>query len=161
GSGAVKVFFGGASGALGQSHLTQLPIRGASNFVAADYTGDGFLDLAVSEPFGASVLLVSVGGGSFTPTRIFSPGSCEVPDAAEFEESGRMALLLPDTSAPSLQVVPFTNGGIPLASPLYRLAANDTDFPVYEAQRSTAAVADFNGDGKDDIALVAPILTDG
>jgi uncharacterized protein (TIGR03437 family) len=161
GSSVVKVFFGGIGGALGLSNSTALPIQGATSIVAADYTGDGLLDLAVSEPFGAGVLMVGVGGGNFTASRIFSTGSFELADAAEYDNSGRHALLLPDASAPSLQVVPFNVAGAPLATPLYRIGDNGVEFPTYETQRSTAALADLNGDGKDDVILFSPVSADG
>jgi uncharacterized protein (TIGR03437 family) len=161
GPNVVKVFFGSSGGNFGFFSATPLPIQGANNMIAADYNGDGRLDLAVSEPLGAMVMLFGAGGVDFNLGRIFSTGSFEVPEAAEFGDSGRMALLLPDATAPSLQAVPFNSAGVPLAPPLYRLAPILPEYPVYDRHRSTSAVADFDGDGKDDLVLFAPIQSTG
>jgi hypothetical protein len=114
--------------------------------VAADFNGDGKLDLAVANNQSASVVsvLLGQGDGTFLPKMDFPVGPFPVALAsADFNGDGRLDLAV---------------GGAPTALSILSGNGDDTfaaeqDFPAASSMESLA-VGDFNLDSKPDVVLV-------
>jgi uncharacterized protein (TIGR03437 family) len=152
---SVTVFPGMPDGSFGTPYTTPLSGDNAQTLTAADFTGDGKLDLVVSYPLGMSEMLTGNPGAPFSRTGVFSTGRFERSFAVDLDDQGPSELLLPDGAGGGLRIVPFSSKGTPLTAPLYRVLPVGTSYPVHDPQYSSATVGDFDGDGKDDIALSA------
>lgn len=155
----IRVFAGLVSGSVGQPVETLIPLDTANYAAIADFTGEGNQDIFVSQTSGAAAMLRGNGQGAFTFTGIFGVGHFENVDAADVAGRTGKVLVLPDESTASLQLVPVTSTGIPIAAPLYRAPNGEAVFADHSLARSNVAVADFDADGKDDIAMVVPVGT--
>jgi len=152
---SVTVFPGMPDGSFGTPYSTALSGDNAQTFTAADFTGDGKLDVVVSYPLGMSEILMGNAGAPFTRTGVFSTGRFERSLAIDLDDEGATELLLPDAAGGGMRMVGFTSKGTPLTAPLYGVLPVGTSYPVYDPQYSSATVGDFDGDGKDDFALSA------
>jgi len=157
---SVTVFPGMPDGSLGTPYSTALTGGDARTVTAADFTGDGVLDLVVTYPLGMAEMLKGNPGTPFSRTGVFSTGKFDRVLALDLDNQGPSVLLLPDTAGGGLRIVPFSSGGTPLTAPLYGIPAVGTSYPSYDPQFSSVAVGDFNGDGKDDVALSALLGND-
>ena len=152
---SVTVFPGMPDGSFGAPITTLLSGTNAQTLTAADFTGDGKLDLVVSYPLGMSEMLTGNPGAPFSRTGVFSTGKFYRSLALDLDDQGAPELLLPDVAGGGLRIVPFSSKGTPLTAPLYGVLPVGTSYPVYDPRYSSATVGDFDGDGKEDIALSA------
>ncbi len=149
----------------GQGHLQHLQISNAGGitpraFAVADFNGDGHLDVAAMGPFatrgGELNILLGNGAGTFTAaTPGISLWNLTVNSLAtgDFNGDGKPDLVAITTlGATQTVAVLFGNGDETFQSPVY-YAVPGGGASVY--------VADFNGDGKPDLAVTPPLPAPG
>ena len=145
----VSVLLGNGDGTFQQPLGVALPPGTDPNFasrhlVAADFNGDGKLDLAEGN---SAVLLLGRGDGTFqAPISYGVPGPLAAgdlngdgkPDLAVKRSVGTVSILL-------------GNGDGTFQQPAEFSATTTTDYPGGEV-----TIADFNGDGRPDLAVAGP-----
>jgi hypothetical protein len=141
--GYLYVFLRQADGSL----ALQEPVvinTGATAVVAADVTGDGVLDLVTADAdSGEFTLLTGAGDGTFTADRnIAEPGSARGLVVADFNGDGRPDLATADAFNDTVAIFPGLGGGA-FADPVAQTEA-----------RNTPLVADLDGDGVSDTAVL-------
>jgi hypothetical protein len=121
--------------------------RQAYSHVAADFNGDGFPDLLVQD-FTEMNVLTGVGDGSFRETFHYVPATGYVTSiaTADFNQDGKLDIVVTIYNPPTARMLVFLGNGdgsfqAPLSSP------SPCCF-------SKITVADFNGDGKPDVAVL-------
>ncbi len=141
--GEVSVFLGHGTGTFQPGQEISVP-GDSESVVAGDFTGDGRLDLVVTEFSGGAFVLLGNGDGTFqTPKTFvlgFSPGS---QVASDFNGDGLLDLATANSASNDISVL---------------LANGDGSF-VYPSQfatppHATPLVTDVNGDGTDDVLVV-------
>ena len=143
----LEIFIGNGDGTF-KTGLSSSITSAAFPFVVADLNGDGYTDLAVSTATGVSVLL---GNGNGTFQAATSYGSFLLPRmlvTADFNGDGVPDIAVDSwntaTAPDSLASVLLGNGGGTLQNPV-NYAVGDNSFGV--------VTADFNGDGRADLAV--------
>jgi hypothetical protein len=117
-----------------------------SSVTAADFNGDGKLDLAVGNGYENTVsVLLNGGNGTFAGGNAqYATGSAPGPVvAADFNGDGNADLAVANWSSNTVTVLLNNGNGIFVANADYATGSG----PV------SLAVADFNGDGKSDLAV--------
>jgi hypothetical protein len=157
-NGGVSVLLGHGDGTFATAR--NFPIGGgtvANALVAGDFSGDGVLDIAASNPgppdfTGTDVsILLGNGDGSFGLPADFTVGTYPFPIvAADFDRNGSLDVAVANYTAASVSVL-LGKGDGTFAS---HLDAPDGPFPV------GLGAADFNADGRPDLAVgsAAPSL---
>ncbi|MDQ2806248.1 MAG: VCBS repeat-containing protein, partial [Chloroflexota bacterium] len=145
----VTVVLGTGSGAFTAAPGSPFALGGSpQSVVAADFNGDGFLDLAFGNYENRVTVLLGTGTGGFSPApgSPFAVGSRPILVAAvDFNGDGRLDLATANQGDNTVTVLLGTaRGGF---SP-----APGSPFGVSGSPRDVAA-ADFNGDGYPDLAL--------
>ncbi|MGA3028587.1 MAG: VCBS repeat-containing protein [Bryobacteraceae bacterium] len=157
----MSVLLGRGNGMFWGAPLRVVPgLSAGDNFVlsvaAADFNGDGFPDLALSEESGEITILQGSGAGSFTPVFQYQlanglPGLPVAMVTADFNSDGK-----PDLA---VAVEDYTLGSPNFAAVF--LGKGDGTFQEPTAVTVPAglnvaslAAGDFNGDGKPDLAVV-------
>ncbi len=144
GQGSVSVLLGKGDGTF-QTHADYAVGTFPESVAAADFNGDGKLDLAVSNAESPSIsILLGSGDGTFQAHQDFSTDSASGPiEAADVNGDGKPDLLFPDNPASGVAV--FLGNGDGTFKPARIYAAGS--YP------SSVAIADLNGDGKIDLAV--------
>ena len=146
-SNSIALFLGGGRGSF--STVSRFPVGQRPVSVATgDFNGDGKVDLAVANRNSNSVsILLGTGLGAFLPARDFAAGDLPVyVTAGDFNADGKPDLAVANANGfptGTVSVLLGAGGGVFL-SPL--------NFAV-QANPSFVAAADFNLDGKIDLAI--------
>ncbi len=142
----------------GDGNFTELPSSPATGIeplaiAAADFNGDGILDLAVTNLndgyplLGTVTILIGRGNGMFVPVAV-SPVTGSVPysvEVADFNGDGKPDLAVANAGSNTITVLLGAGNGH-FAPPISPAVGTD---PVF------AAVGDFNGDGVPDLAAAS------
>jgi len=124
-----------------------LPTESATSIVAADFDGDGAIDLFVPHRDGGqSMILWNDGKGHFlTSTKVGpSPAWIRIGAAADFDGDGRLDLAIIDEQKRGAYVI-FNRGGRKFGDPV--------QLPGPRRPPYALAVADLNRDGRPDIVV--------
>jgi large repetitive protein len=126
-----------------------ISIPGAAFVIAADFSGDGRLDLAVATVANSVVLLMGHGDGTFTSPLSYSvPTSLGPPSLAvgDFNGDGRLDIVVADSGSVSVLL------GAGKGTFLPPISTQDIG-PGLNPGASAVAVGDFDGDGRLDVAV--------
>jgi hypothetical protein len=147
GPGAISVVAGNGDGSFRPPKRTTAPepAAGTPGLLAADFDGDGRLDLAAVNPSDYRSLLVlpGDGDGTFQPARTVAVGSGPTPVAGDFNGDSRADLATANFRENDVSVLLGTADGT-FVEP-GKLAATP---------RATPLVADADGDGAADVLVI-------
>jgi hypothetical protein len=145
---AVTVSLGNGDGTFTQAGGSPLTAgQDLSAIVAGDFNGDGKLDLAVTDYSGNAVLiLLGNGDGSFqSPISVAVGSEPDAMVAGDFNNDGKLDLAIANHGDNTVTLL-LGNGDGTFAQ------ASSSPYAVGKAP-STLAAADFNDDGKLDLAV--------
>jgi hypothetical protein len=143
----LSVFLNNGDGTFGLVQNTAIPFPYGQAIGLGDFNGDGKLDVVTAGEDGSSSSLqvfLGNGDGTFTDGAVYNLGNYPPQSfaVASLRGNGILDLVMPGGAAGSVAV--FLGNGDGTFQP-------ETDYPA--ATPKSAAVADFNGDGKPDIAV--------
>jgi hypothetical protein len=123
---------------------------------SADFNGDGIPDLALADSTGASQIsiLLGNGDGTFKPPSFFSTGTDTDPVAimvGDFNQDGIPDLAVANYSTSTVSI--FIGVGNGTFQPHVDYAVGNLGVNHPEAEPTSIAIADFNGDGYPDLAI--------
>src|SRR5579862_8542442 len=124
-----------------------LPTESATSIVAADFDGDGALDLFVPHRDGGqSIILWNDGKGHFPTSTKVGPSAAwiRIAAAADFDGDGHLDLAIIDEQKKAAYVI-FNHGGRKFSDPVQLPGPQRTPYAL--------AVADLNRDGRPDIIV--------
>jgi hypothetical protein len=144
-TGDVNLFPGNGDGTFQAPQIISVPSYGAAGLVAGDFNKDGYTDIAVLEfPAAVAVLLNDGVGGFQSPVLYNLNGSVVSMTMADINGDGNLDLLMPQFSGNTVSVL------LGRADGTFQSAA---DIALGFNYPSRIAVGDFNGDGKQDMAV--------
>jgi len=144
----VAVYLGNGTGGFAAPTNRVLPGGGPTDFTTGDWNGDGKADLAVPSVLADTIVIyLGDGAGSFAaPTSINVGVSPNDAATGDFNGDGRADLATANTDSANVTILLGNGtGGFPNVSTV--AMGNGT------AQPSKILVADFNGDGRADLAV--------
>ena len=139
GSGEIDIYLGNGDGTFRPPVKTKTVVADAV-MLAADFNGDGKLDLAVLDGLGNTTIFLGRGNGKMVQQQVFDSYCCTVK-AADFNRDGKLDLL---ATGGSYGAVYLGNGDGTFGSPI--------QISTQGYQLDDPAIADFNGDGDLDLA---------
>jgi hypothetical protein len=140
----VSILFGNGNGTF-QSPVTLYPLASPTSITLADFNGDGYQDLAVGGGSGVCVFL-SGGNGTFRSPVNLPIGAVGSLVAGRFTGTGKIDLAVSNTADHQVEILPGNGDGTFQPSQPYAAGS----YP----DRAIVA-ADFNGDGRADLAFVS------
>ncbi|MET0647682.1 MAG: Calx-beta domain-containing protein [Pyrinomonadaceae bacterium] len=148
-SGTVAILFNDGAGRLGGLKVLK-PGSAPTGIAAGDFNGDGRADLVVANNNSDTVsLFLGDGAGNFSAASDFAAGSKPwLVSVADLNGDGRADVIVTNSQQQKLTVL-LGNGAGSLAP------APDSPFNI-GAEPNTLAVADFNKDGRPDVAAASP-----
>ncbi len=156
----LSILLGNGAGAFAGAASYDLgPFQRPESVVAADFNGDGNLDLAVANPVGTGTLsphdnifiLLGAGNGSFGPATNVAVGiTPESLTVGDFNGDGKPDLAVANEFSFDVSILLGKGDGTFDAAP---------NVPV-ENNPQSVAVGDFNGDGRLDLAVTRPGSSD-
>jgi len=139
---AVAVLLGNGDGTF-QNAVLYGTGPGPAGLAAADFNGDGTLDLAIADAGSSSVsILLGLGNGTFVAKTDYAAGLADSLAAADFNKDGKLDLAASDYR-PGVSVLLGNGDGT--FQPAALFPAGQELFGV--------ATGDFNGDGNTDMAV--------
>lgn len=119
--------------------------------LTGDFNGDGMPDLAIAVT-GSILVLLGNGSGTFASPVAFGSVTTLGPLTADFNGDGKLDLALPEACTPAVGRCTDTQGRVQILLGNGDGTFAKGDFAATIAAPVAAAVADFNGDGKLDLA---------
>lgn len=138
----MTVNLGHGDGTFADQSLTAYPVRGTP--IAADFNGDGLVDVAILQQKGSILLRKGEGSGSFAPPQVVNDDDClRARDLALVRIGGRAGLVAAETQCDALTLYAWNRatGSLQVSAVL----AVPDPMPV------RVLVGDVNADGRDDI----------
>lgn len=132
------------------------PYYTATGTVVGDFNGDGKPDLISTASFTSSVTYLFLGNGDGTfqsPTSVFVPNGAQIA-AADVNGDGKLDLV--SAAVSSISQIYLGNGDGTFTAPKSYVSSFPSGNSIYS--ESSVVIADFNGDGKLDIASSGGIL---
>jgi sugar lactone lactonase YvrE len=149
-SSTVSILLGNGDGTFAAPLVANLPpnVTDVSQFLTADFNGDGITDLAVVDTYDSALaILLGNGDGTFTigtnPPFLVDPSSVATGD---FNGDGKADLAVADSHSDAIAILLGNGDGT------FTAASSTAHSGTQDAQ---VAAADFNGDGKLDLAVAA------
>ena len=144
GNGTVDILPGNGDGSFQTPLTTSMP--GASSIAAADLNGDGMLDLVVSSWSAATVsVLTGKGDGTFQAAQPYATGANPSNVIlADLRGIGRLDIVNLDANGSVSALLANGDGSFQPATPVFTASSESV---------ASLAVADVNGDGRQDLVV--------
>lgn len=140
----MNILLGNGDGTFRAGPAFPLTGQNVNNAVAADFNGDGKVDLAISLPDANEVqVLLGNGDGTFTPMPAISAKGVFVIATGDFNGDGKADLVVVSPGSNTLTILLGNGDGT---------FTTKTTIPVPGGPQSIA-IGDFNRDGKADLAV--------